>query len=82
MGAGTCAQIAPEVFKPIGDGLWAVAESAPFFSAPMVFSGGNGPNEGPAGNSGKARVPSELLDYVVDAVDECPGECIYMEPAS
>ena len=82
MGAGTCAQIAPEVFKPIGDGLWAVAESAPCFENPIVFNGGNGPGEGPSGQDGMARIPAELHDVVLDAIDECPGECIYIEAVS
>ena len=82
MGAGTCEQIAPDLFKPIGDGLWAVAESAPFFAAEVVFSGKTGPGEGPAGHQGQARVPGDLMEAVVDAVEECPGECIYVEPAN
>ena len=82
MGAGTCEQIAPEMFQPIGDGLWAVAENAQYFQQPVVFDGGAGPNHGPDGFTGKARVPEELLDIAVEAIDECPGECIYMEPAS
>lgn len=46
MGAGTCGEIAPEVFVPIGDGLWGVAETAPYFEVPVVFNGGSGPGEG------------------------------------
>lgn len=82
MGAGTCAQIAPEVFVPIGDGLWGVAETAPYFAAPVIFNGGSGTGEGPAGHNGRARVPAELHDIVVEAIDECPGECIYIEPVN
>lgn len=82
MGAGTCAQIVPEVFEDIGQGLWGVAEKAPYFEIPVLFNGGNGSGQGPAGHAGKARVPAELIDDVVDAVDECPGECIYLEPVS
>ena len=82
MGAGTCEQIAPEVFRPVGDGLWAVAEGANYFSEPVVFDGEDGPGHGPSGFAGKARVPEELMDLVLEAADECPGECIYVEPAT
>ncbi len=81
MGAGTCEQIAPEMFQSMGDGLWAVAESPAFFEQPIVFDGGAGPGHGPAGSTGKARVPEELMDLAPEVIDECPGECIYMEPA-
>ena len=80
MGAGTCEQIAPAVFKPIGDGQWGVAESYPYFTTPTTFSGRVGPGEAPGGFEGRARVPDELMEAVVDAVAECPGECIYLEP--
>jgi ferredoxin len=82
MGAGTCEQIAPGVFRPIGDGLWAVAEQPPHFSESVIYDGGAGQGHGPQGAAGKARVPLALLDDVVEAAEECPGECIYVEPAS
>lgn len=79
MGAGTCEQIAPEVFYPRGDGTWVVKEDASFFGASVFFDGVAAPGHGPAGSNGTARIPEQLLDAVVDAAEQCPGECIYME---
>ena len=31
------------------------------------------------GHSGKVAVASELEDDVIEAAEECPGECIYVE---
>ena len=81
MGAGTCEQIAPEMFRSMGDGLWAVRESAEYFEQPIIFDGGAGPGRGPLGSAGMARVPAELMDLALETIDECPGECIYMETA-
>lgn len=80
MGAGTCEAIAPEVFQPIGDGCWAVAESPPHFPQMTVFDGGQGAGHGPQGSNGRARIPAGLIDVVIEAAEECPGECIYIEP--
>lgn len=78
MGAGTCEQIVPDVFADRGDGLWAVRESAAHFGADVVFDGRQGAGHGPDGEQGRARVPDLLLDDVLDAADECPGECIFV----
>jgi ferredoxin len=79
MGAGTCSQIAPAVFHPRSDGTWAVKEEMPHFAETMVFDGAPGPGHGPDGFAGRARVPDGLLDLVVEAAEECPGECILVE---
>ena len=76
LGAGACAQIAPEVFHPRKDGLWAVKESGRFFDTEVVFDGQESDGHGPEGESGRARVPLELVDLVEEAADECPAECI------
>ena len=76
MGAGTCAQIAPDVFHQRGDGLWAVKESERFFGARTVFDGLDGGGHGPDGEAGRARVPDELVELVEEAAEECPAECI------
>lgn len=75
MGAGTCEQLVPEVFIARGDGLWAVKEATEFYGAERVFDG----KVAPEGIDGRARVPDELVDFVVDAAEQCPGECIYLE---
>lgn len=79
MGAGTCSQIVPETFRARGDGTWVVQEHERFFGAAVVFDGGAGPGHGPDGSQGVARVPDELSDAVIDAAEQCPGECIYVE---
>jgi ferredoxin len=79
MGAGTCAQIAPEVFQARHDGTWAVKEDAAYFGATVVFDGLSGDGHGPDGFQGQARVPDHLVDLVVEAAEECPGECINLE---
>jgi ferredoxin len=57
------------VFHDNGDGIWAVKEDAAFFGATTVFPGGE-----------RARVPEQLIDVVLDAAEECPGACIFVEP--
>lgn len=79
MGAGTCAQVAPQVFHERHDGTWAVKESTPYFDETIVFDGLGGPGHGPEGVEGRARVPEALLEEVIDAAEECPGECIFVE---
>lgn len=79
MGAGTCSQIAPEVFHPRSDGTWAVKEDASYFGESQIFDGSSAPGHGPAGVEGRARIPDALLASVIDAAEECPGECILVE---
>jgi ferredoxin len=75
MGAGTCGQIVPEVFVERTDGVWAVKEDGSFFGSDTIFDG----RSAPEGHLGRARVPSPLLDLVIEAAEECPGECIFVE---
>jgi ferredoxin len=79
MGAGTCSQIAPQVFHQRGDGLWAVKEDAAHFGETVVFDGLSAAGHGPDGSDGVARVPEPLLEMVLEAAEECPGECIFVE---
>jgi ferredoxin len=30
--------------------------------------------------NGLARIPDSRLEEVIDAAEECPGECIFIEP--
>jgi ferredoxin len=71
MGAGTCEQIAPDVFVGSDDGTWVVKEDARHFGTTVVFDGGP--------DGGRARIPHHLVDDVVDAAEMCPAECIYVE---
>jgi ferredoxin len=79
VGAGTCAQVAPLVFEDRGDGVWAVKESSSYFDREVVFDGLEEEGHGPDGYDGKARIPDTLLELVVGAAEECPGECIHVE---
>ena len=78
MGAGTCAQIAPDVFHARRDGTWAVKEAAAHFGSTVVFDGLIGEGHGPDGFQGQARVPEHLVDLVFEATEECPAECIFV----
>jgi ferredoxin len=69
MGAGTCEQIAPQVFTSTGDGVWTVKEDARYFGATRTMPSG-----------APARVPDDLVDAVLDAAEQCPGECIFVQP--
>ncbi|MGB7860559.1 MAG: ferredoxin [Acidimicrobiia bacterium] len=75
MGAGTCEQIAPELFASRSDGTWVVKEDASFFGQTIVFDGVAAPD----GREGRARVPEGLVETAFEAADECPGECIHLE---
>jgi ferredoxin len=79
MGAGTCAQIAPDVFRARHDGTWAVKEAAAHFGSLVVFDGLTGDGHGRDGFQGQARVPEHLVDLVLEAAEECPAECIFLE---
>lgn len=75
-GDGICEEIAPDVFIGRDDGLWVVKEEASHFGASIVFDG----EEAPDGARGVARVPDSQIDIVVESAEECPGECIMIEP--
>lgn len=75
-GDGICEEIAPDVFVGRDDGLWVVKETAGNWGADIVFDGA----EAPDGSRGVARVPEDQIDIVVEAAEECPGECIMIEP--
>ena len=33
----------------------------------------------PAGSDGQARIPEPLIEAAIEAAEECPGECIFIE---
>jgi ferredoxin len=70
-GDGLCEEIAPDVFTLLDDGLAYVVEGDKIFAAAK----GN-----PEGAEGLAEFPDNQLDAVVESAEECPGECIYIEP--
>ena len=65
-GDGLCEEICPDVFTLLDDGL------------AYVKDGTNVQND-PGGAAGMVAVPGALEDAVVEASEECPGECIFIE---
>ncbi|MDH3683750.1 MAG: ferredoxin [Acidimicrobiia bacterium] len=74
-GDGLCAEIAPDVFFGMDDGLYYVKESASNFGTEKLFDG----VANQAGAEGTARIPDGGLDGVIESAEECPGECIFIE---
>jgi ferredoxin len=70
-GDGLCEEIAPDVFVLLDDGLAYVKEGDKIFAD----SEGN-----PEGAKGIASFPDDQMEMVVESAEECPGECIYIEP--
>lgn len=70
-GDGLCEEIAPDVFTLLDDGLAYVKEGDKIFAAAK----GN-----PQGAEGMASFPDSRIDAVVESAEECPGECIFIEP--
>lgn len=68
-GDGICAEIAPDVFELLDDGLAYVKDSS-------------GVKSDPGGPNGIVQVADGDLEGVIEAAEECPGECIFLEPAS
>lgn len=70
-GDGLCEEIVPDVFVMLDDGLAYVKEGDTIFAD----------SEGAAGGEkGMAAFADTQTDLVVEAAEECPGECIYIEP--
>jgi ferredoxin len=64
------------VFQERNDGVWVVKETASHWGADIVVDG----EQAPDGARGVARVPSAVLEEVIESAEECPGECIMIEP--
>ena len=77
---GSARKSPPDVFEARDDGLWVVKESANHFGTAIVFDAKEGPGHGPEGSRGVARVPDSQIEDVIEAAEECPGECIMIEP--
>ncbi len=74
-GDGLCEELAPDVFFGKDDGLFYVKESESQFGDEKLFDGASNP----AGSDGMARVPDGQMEAVIEAAEECPGECIFLE---
>jgi len=70
-GDGLCEEIAPDVFTLLDDGLAYVKEGDKVYATAK----GN-----PQGADGLANIPDNQLDAVIESAEECPGECIFIEP--
>jgi ferredoxin len=66
-----CEEIAPDVFVLLDDGLAYVRDGA------KIYAAEEGNEEGA---KGLASIPEGQLDLVVESAEECPGECIFIEP--
>jgi ferredoxin len=69
-GDGLCAEIAPDVFHMMPDGLAYVREGDKIYADAV----GN-----PQGAAGLASFADDRLDDVIESAEECPGECIFIE---
>ena len=67
-GDGLCEELAPAVFTLLDDGLAYVEQDGKVLSDP-------------GGAEALAEVPADMNDAVIEAAEECPGECIFIEVA-
>ena len=79
-GDGLCEEIAPDVFVLLDDGLAYVKEGDKIFSDPGGPEGLATTRDHPGGPEGLANFPDSQLDAVIESAEECPGECIFIEP--
>jgi ferredoxin len=70
-GDGLCEEIAPDVFVLLDDGLAYVRENGTIYASAKGH---------PQGSQGVAGVPAGQEDITIEAAEECPGECIFIEP--
>ena len=70
-GDGICEEIAPDVFEGLDDGLYYVKDGDHIYSALR---------ENTEGADGVDTVPKGQEEAVVESAEECPGECIMIEP--
>jgi ferredoxin len=76
-GDGLCTEICPSLFEMHDDGLAYVKESDwPNLMGPT----GSGQEPALQMSSGTASVPDPVLADCIDAAEECPGECIFLDP--
>jgi len=77
-GDGLCVEICPPLFEMHDDGLAYVREAG--------WPGRSLRSDGQSGDpeyqmaTGRADVPEDLLEECVEAAEECPGECIFIDP--
>ena len=75
-GAGLCEDICPDSFQVGDDNLAYVREDKKHFGETRVFGLAD---DDATGLAGQARVPAGQEDDVIEAAEQCPGECILVE---
>ncbi len=75
-GDGLCVEICPALFDMHDDGLAYVKES--FW--PTLYGPDGAPKGDPALQMTQmATIPENLIEDTIEAADECPGECIFID---
>ena len=67
-GDGLCEEICPSIFYGHDDGLFYVKEA-----------GADRPKQPTHEMAQTVQVPDDLVEAVIEAAEECPGECIFVE---
>lgn len=65
-GDGLCVDHCPDVFVQLEDGIAYVRDPS-------------GPLNDPGGSGSLAAVPPRRIQAAIDAAEDCPGECIFIE---
>jgi len=78
-GDGLCVEIAPDLFEMHDDGLAYVKEREWTHKdeGGKLHVGPDGPEY--QMSEGMANVPDDYLEVTIEAAEECPGECIFIE---
>lgn len=74
-GDGLCEEICPSIFGASDDGLYYVKE----VEWPDLSNGSGNSDPTYKMAQGQATVPDRLRNAVIEAAEECPGSCIYLE---
>lgn len=76
-GDGLCEEVCPEIFSGYDDGLFYVKEP----EWPSLTDDGTGDKGEPIYQmaQGMASVPDRLVNATIEAAEDCPGECIFIE---
>ncbi|MEZ5259582.1 MAG: ferredoxin [Ilumatobacteraceae bacterium] len=78
-GDGICSEICPDVFEPRRRSVGRQRRRGPLRQDDRLrrcTDDGHGPDM----SKGMARIPDALIDDAIEAAEECPGECIMIEP--
>jgi len=74
-GDGICVEIAPALFAMHDDGLAYVKEAG----WPDIYNGDGSEDPKLKMAEGTAAVPDGNLEETIEAAEECPGECIFLD---